>query len=161
MAISGRLKHFLDAARIPYEVRPHDRKFGAQAVAHASHISGHQMAKVVVVQDIAQRSYMVVLPADEQLDFEALEWTSGAKGMRLASEGELALIFPDCEVGAMPPFGHLYGVPVYLDDAFLPKRRIYFEDGTHGEVVGMRCRDFLRLERPVLAHVTRGVARHH
>jgi Ala-tRNA(Pro) deacylase len=155
--MTGRLREFLTEKRARYEVRAHDQAFTAQKVAAASHVPGREMAKVVVVRDGDGRPYMAVLPAPKQLDLDALCWAAGVKTLRLASETEFRALFPDCEVGAMPPFGHLYGMNVYLDDGFAPRRPIYFEDGTHRQVVGMRYEEFVRLERPLVTHVARGV----
>jgi Ala-tRNA(Pro) deacylase len=159
MSMTERLKAFLGASHARYEVRAHPDAFSAQKVAAESHVPGREMAKVVVVRDRSDRTYMVVLPAPERLDFSALSWVIGAEGLRLARESEMKELFPDCEPGAMPPFGHLYGMPVYVDDGFATRKAIYFEDGTHHELVGMRFPEFVRLEKPVIAHLSRGVAR--
>jgi Ala-tRNA(Pro) deacylase len=112
MPMNARVQGFLEGSHIPYEVLAHPLAFTAQGVAHASHVSGWQMAKVVVVRSSAGPSFMAVLPASCRLDLKHLETVSGWKGLTLVPEAEMHDAFPDCETGAMPPFGSLYGLPV-------------------------------------------------
>jgi Ala-tRNA(Pro) deacylase len=115
MPMNARVQGFLEGSHVPYEVLAHPLAFTAQGVAHASHVSGWQMAKVVVVRPSSGQTMMAVLPASCRLDLKHFEEVSGAKGLSLVSEAEMHDVFPDCETGAMPPFGNLYGLPVFVD----------------------------------------------
>ncbi len=124
--------------------------FTAQEVAASEHVKGREFAKVVmVVADGEMR--MVAVPASEMVSFERLRAAIRAKDVRLASEEEFASRFPDCEAGAMPPFGHLYGLAVLVDDTLARNERIVFSAGTHTTTMSMAYRDFERIERPRVA----------
>jgi Ala-tRNA(Pro) deacylase len=148
MACNERLQRLLDEKQVWYEVLPHREAFTAQDVAHTSHVSGKKLAKVVVVREGARSFFMCVMPASAHLDFTILKRMTGRKDLGLASEEEMGRLFPDCDSGAMPPFGDLYGMPFYLDACFRDEAEIYFQAGNHHEVVRMRFADYERLAGP-------------
>lgn len=151
MGISESLLRLLQEARVKFELLPHREVFTSQQVAETSHISGRLLAKVVVLHKPDGTLLMVALPASEHLDPMALREVTGLESIALASEDEIRRRFPDCEVGAMPPFGELYGMPLFLDHCFATARDIYFQAGNHHEVVRMKLSDYQRLARPTLA----------
>jgi Ala-tRNA(Pro) deacylase len=148
MAVNDRLKRYLDQERVAYETAPHREAFTARAVAVESHAAERQVAKVLVVKEEGDGHLMVVLPAACRLDLTALRHATGRHHLALVSELEMPGLFPDCEVGAMPPFGNLYGMPVYVDACFSHDQVIVFEAGTHHEVVRMPYAEYERLARP-------------
>lgn len=151
MAINDRLQRLLDQRRSGYAVLPHPDAFTAQEVAQSVRVKGWQLAKVVVVRDGAGKDFMAVLPATRQLDLQALHLVTGRAGFRLEDERELEPLFPDCEVGAMPPFGSLYGMTMYVDPCLLRGGNIFFQAGNHHEVVLMRCEEYEVSARPFYA----------
>lgn len=153
LAIANRTLSFLDEHKVPYEVLTHRSAFTSQDVAASLHVSGWHVAKVVVVHEAGSPACLVVLPAACRLDLQALARVTGKPSLTLVSEAEMRMLFPDCEVGAMPPFGNLYGLPV-LVDACLPRgREFLFQAGSHSQVVRLSYGDFERLVRPVVADV--------
>lgn len=151
MAINPRLQKLLEQAAATYEVLPHREVFTAQEVASTSHVMGRRLAKVVVIRDEAGADLMAVVPAPLHVDRAQLRAVTGRHGIRLEDEAELKRLFPDCELGAMPPFGSLYGMPMYLDRCLANEREIFFQAGNHHEVVRMPYRDFERLAQPFFA----------
>jgi Ala-tRNA(Pro) deacylase len=149
MALNDRLKHFLAQQKIEYDTLPHREVFTAQEVAAASHVPGRQLAKVVVVRS-AEGHLMVVLPAACRLDLPALKAVVGKGKLSLAPEDEVGRLFPDCDVGAMPPFGNLYNLPVYVDACFPHEKEFVFQAGNHHEVVRMPYQEYERLVNPVV-----------
>ena len=150
MALNDRLKHFLAQQKIEYDTLPHREVFTAQEVAATTHVPGQQLAKVVLVREDGKGYLMVVLPAACRLDVSALTAVSGKRKLSLAGEDEVGRVFPDCEVGAMPPFGNLYDLPVYVDACFPREKELYFQAGNHHEVVRMGYGEYERLVRPVV-----------
>jgi Ala-tRNA(Pro) deacylase len=150
LAPVDRVKRFLDEQGIRYETLPHREVFTSQEVAAASHVPGLRLAKVVVAREDGGRYLMAVLPAPCRLDLAALREVAGTGRLSLASEEEMGRLFPDCEVGAMPPFGNLYGVPVYVDHCFPHAQEFVFQAGTHHEVVRVRYEEYERAVRPVV-----------
>jgi Ala-tRNA(Pro) deacylase len=127
----------------------HRPAYTAREVARAEHLAPHRMAKTVVFH--SERGYgMAVLPADSYIDLFELRFVLGLDYVRLATEGELRQLFPDSEVGAMPPFGNLYGMAVYVDANLAEEDVIAFNAGTHRDVIYMRFADFRRLVRPTI-----------
>lgn len=159
MEILGKLKDFLDQNNAEYTHTSHGRVYTAREVAFAEHLSPHNFAKTVVF--FCENGYgMAVLPADTLVDLNQLRRDLGLARLRLATESELDELFPDCEVGAMPPFGNLYGVPVYMDSSMAnqDKGTIVFNAGTHRDVVHMRLRDYELLVKPVIVTFVRVAA---
>lgn len=148
MGINARLQKLLDEARTGYAVLPHREVDSAQEVAATSHVKGRRLAKVVVLRDIEGTDFMVVLPADVAIDHRVLRHVTGRIGVQLEDEGELARLFPDCELGAMPPFGNLYHLPMYVDPCLLEDVDIFFQAGNHHEIVLMRTVEYNRIARP-------------
>lgn len=155
MSVNARLAEYLDREQASYDTRQHAEAFTAQEVAAKSHVPGRDVAKVVVVRGETGEYLMAVLPAPCRLDLEALAAAAGAGRLSLASEAEVRRLFPDCEAGAMPPFGRLYGLAVYADGCFPKTERLFFQAGNHHEVVGMAYPEFVRLVNPVVGEFCR------
>lgn len=154
MSISRKLKDYLDREHVQYAILPHPEAFRAIAVAESLHAPGKEIAKVVIVKT-DERFKMAVLPASRQVDLHRLRDIFFADHVRLATEDELKALFPDCELGAMPPFGNLYGLPVYVDQSLTQDGQIIFQAGTHSEAIRMRYMDFAELVSPVVAEFHR------
>jgi Ala-tRNA(Pro) deacylase len=150
MAMVKRLQEYLDSQGIPYEVKPHREAYTSQEIAAASHVSGKVMAKVVMVKRGAG-FVMAVLPAACKVGVDRLEKVFGVPGIGVAREHEFAGLFPDCDTGAMPPFGNLYNVEVYVDEEIAKHSHMIFQAGNHQELVVMRYADFARLVQPKVA----------
>ena len=150
MAMVKRLQEFLDANGVKYEVTPHQVAYTTQEIAAASHISGKDIAKVVMVRR-GEALVMTVLPAACKVGMDRLEKILGASRITIAREQEFAGLFPDCDTGAMPPFGNLYGVEVYVDEELPNHPQIAFQAGNHHELVTMTYADFARLVQPKVA----------
>ena len=147
MPILGKLKKYLDEQHVAYEVLKHRQAFTAQEVAAAQHVPGMEVAKVVMVH--GDDGYlMAVLPAPHRVDLGGLAKACGDRSLRLATEEEFAGLFPQCEPGAMPPFGNLYGVPVWVDESLAKDPEIFFNAGNHSQMVRMSYADFERLVQP-------------
>jgi len=149
MPISRTLKAYLDHERVHYDVLPHPEAFRALAIAQALHTPGKEMAKVVIVK-VHERFVMTVLPASWNVDLHRLKTVFATHHVRLATEDEITGLFPDCELGAMPPFGNLYGLPVYVDQSLTEDEDIVFQAGTHSDAIRMRYMDFAVLVFPVV-----------
>jgi Ala-tRNA(Pro) deacylase len=145
----SKLRTFLDSHHIKYLVISHSLAYTAQGVAALAHISGKQLAKTVIVK-IDGILAMVVLPASLHVDLGRLRRLTGALNVELATEVEFKDAFPDCELGAMPPFGNLYDMSVYADVTLADHEEITFTAGTHRELVRMNWRDMLRLVNPTV-----------
>lgn len=144
------LKNYLDQNQVPYEVTAHPEAYTSQEIAATLHKTGKRLGKVVMVK-AGDQLVMCVLPAHELIDIGRLETILGSKQVRLATEEEFKEIFPDCDVGAMPPFGNLYHVPVYLDERLAQYDKFYFEAGSRTEIVTMSMDDYRRLVSPQVA----------
>jgi len=143
------LREFLNLNGVPHQVIPHPVAFTATSVAGAAHIKGREMAKTVVV-DLDGQHVLAVLPAHRKVDLERLRLATGSYHADLCQEWEFIRDFPGCEPGAMPPFGNLYGLPVYVEPHLAEDTEIAFNAGTHTEVVRMAYQDFERLAQPRL-----------
>ena len=150
MPILTTLERFLAANGVTYEVRSHEPAFTAQEVAAAEHVPGREVAKVVMVRDGGE-FLMAVLPAPDRVGLERLARAAGKTRLRLATEAEFAGLFPGCEPGAMPPFGNLYGIPVWVDESLTQDEAIVFNAGNHEQTVHMAYEDFARLVQPTVA----------
>ena len=144
-----KLLAYLDTHQINYVVITHSRSFTAQQVAASAHISGKELAKTVLVR-IDGKMAMAVLPAPYLVDLEAIAKVAHAKEVILCSEEEFLGALPDCQVGAMPPFGNLYDMEVYVAAALAEDREIAFNAGTHRELVKMMYQDYEQLVEPHL-----------
>jgi Ala-tRNA(Pro) deacylase len=146
-----RLLAFLDDNQVKYVVISHSRAFTTQEIAAATHIPGKELAKSVIVE-IDGEMAMAVLPGSQKVDVELLREAVGADQVSLARESEFKDRFPECDLGAMPPFGNLYGMPVYVADSLTDDEEIAFNAGSHTELVKMSYRDFERLAQPRVMH---------
>ena len=144
MAISQRLKAFLDGAKVKYTAAKHPVVYTAQEIAAAQHIPGRQLAKCVLVK-IEKGQVLAVLPASHLIDIPRLKTLLGAKTLSIAKEADIKALFPDVEVGAMSPFGNLYGVTVVVDRTLGDAPAIAFNAGSHTDTIKMRSDDFARL----------------
>ena len=155
--MSDRMKRFLDESGVKYEVIRHGEAYTAQEIAAAMHVKGSAFVKVVIVR--SERGYMMVgMPADRLVDIAALRDELGLRLAAIATESEFRRLFPDCEAGAMPPFGNLYGMPVYVDAALRHPGDIVFQAGTHYESIRMSFTDFERLVSPYVVEASRKAA---
>ncbi len=155
--VSERLRKYLDGSGVEYEIVRHGEAFTAQEIAAAMHVKGAMLVKVVIVNS-DKGHIMVALPADRRVDIASLRQDLGLRMAALASEDEIKRLFPDCDPGAMPPFGNLYGVPVYVDRGLTGDEEIYFQAGTHYEVIRMKYADFERLAGPRIIEASRKAA---
>jgi len=143
-----KLKEFLDQNKVKYVTIDHSLAFTAQEIAASAHIKGKDLAKTVMLL-VDGAMAMAVLPASFQIDLKRLRDAIRARQVELADEGEFKDRFPECEVGAMPPFGNLYGMKVYLEEMLAADDSIAFNAGTHGQLIQMHYADFERLVKPV------------
>jgi len=143
MTMSARLKTFLDESSIRYTLMMHSPAYTAQAAAATLHVPGKELAKTVVVS-AGDNTVLAVLPASFHVDLKKLGALVG-RSVRLATEAEFISLFPDCELGAMPPFGSLYKLPVYVDESLAADEEIVFNAGTHRDAIRMRFADFERV----------------
>ena len=141
-----KLKEYLDGQKVKYESLAHYETYTSQETAQSAHISGRELAKTVMVI-INGRMAMAVLPAPQKIDFALLGAAAGSTA-ELAGEQEFMDIFPDCETGAMPPFGNLYGIEVYVDEGLTRDEEIAFNAGSHIELMKLSYKDFARLVKP-------------
>jgi Ala-tRNA(Pro) deacylase len=148
MSISQRLRDLLDHAGVKYTVVTHAPAYTAQEIAQSLNMPGREIAKVVVIK-VDSRLALAVLPAQVRVDLERLGAALKAKVV-IATEREFAEAFPDCELGAMPPFGALYGLRTWVDESLTHDREIVFNAGTHSEAIRMSFEDYRRLAAPIL-----------
>jgi Ala-tRNA(Pro) deacylase len=146
MEMPKRLIECLDENKAPYEVLHHPEAVTAQRIAQAEHVKGRHHAKVVIVKS-GDEYLMMVLPADHHIDLEKVEKAVG-KVASLGQEQEFKSLFPDCVIGAMPPFGNLYGLPTYVDQSLTDQDYIVFEAGTHTDAIKMSYRDYEKIVEP-------------
>jgi Ala-tRNA(Pro) deacylase len=146
MEMPRRLIECLDENKVRYEVLHHPEAVTAQRIAQAEHVKGRHHAKVVIVKS-GDEHLMIVLPADHNIDLETVEKAVG-KAVSLGKEQEFKALFPDCTIGAMPPFGNLYGLPTYVDQHLAEQDYIVFEAGTHTEAIKMSYRDYEKIVKP-------------
>lgn len=151
MAIPQRIRDYLDSQNVPYETLHHSQAFTAQEVAHSLHVSGKKCVKAVMAEGDS-KTVMVVIPASHRLNFQELKSALRAKQLEMLVERELVGLFPDCDLGAVPPIGNLYGIDVWVDRAVASTERILFCAGTHEDCIRMRYSDFAKLTRPFVGH---------
>ncbi|MGB5719799.1 MAG: YbaK/EbsC family protein [Woeseiaceae bacterium] len=144
----SRLKEFLDKEHVKYVTIAHSPAFTAQEIAEMTHIPGKEVAKTVVVK-IDGKMSMVVTPASEHVKLNKLKEALGATKVELASESEFKGSFPDCETGAMPPFGNLYDMKVFVSQTLREDEQIAFNAGSHSELVRLPYTEFERLVEPI------------
>jgi Ala-tRNA(Pro) deacylase len=146
MKIPLQLIDCLNESKVGYEILHHPEAVTAQRIAQAEHVKGRHHAKVVMIKSGGER-LMAVLPADHQIDLEKVGKVIG-KIASLDSEKEFKSLFPDCAIGAMPPFGNLYGLPTYVDKSLAAQDYIVFEAGTHSDAIKLRYRDYEKIVKP-------------
>ncbi len=144
---ASKISEYLESQDIEYTTIKHPAVYTAQEIAASTHIPGKQLAKIVIVK-IDGKMAMAVLPAPSRVDFKRLKRATQAGKVNLASEQEFKDLFPDCDVGAMPPFGHLYGIEVFVDESMAEQIAIGFCGGSHTELIRMSYKDFEALAKP-------------
>ena len=149
----AKLLEFLQDNNVPYELVEHPRAYAARDVAFKAGIPGRMFAKTVLVKLDGQMA-MAVLPAEDKVNFHLLREAAGPETITLATEGEFRKVFPDCELGAMPPFGNLYGMPVFMGGTMGRTESISFNAGSHTEVLTIPFADFEQLVEPRIAWFT-------
>ena len=145
-----RLKKYLEENHVRYVTVSHPPAFTAQEIAATAHVPGKDLAKTVMVK-VDGRMAMVVLPAPDKVSAARLKEITGASDVELATEREFAELFPRCEVGAMPPFGNLWGMEVFADSRLCDDETIIFNAGSHTELVKLAYADYERLVHPKIA----------
>lgn len=147
MPMNARLQTYLDGANVAYRTVGHSPTYTAQETAAVSHVSGKRLLKCVMVNGDG-RHYLAVTRADQKIDLEKCRRILGVREAVLEREEDFRRLFDDCEPGAMPPFGNLWGVPTIVDDAVPTKTDVAFNAGDHSTLVEMRYDDFDRLVQP-------------
>lgn len=142
-----KIKDFLESHNVKFSTINHSPAYTSQETAEASHISGKHLAKTVIIK-VNGKLAMAVLPGNEHVNFAVLREVTGAAKVDLAAESEFKDKFPECELGAMPPFGNLYGLPVYVSSHLGNYDRIIFNAGSHSELIQMSYLDFEKLVKP-------------
>jgi len=148
------LREYLDKHNVKYIVISHSLAYTAQGIAALTHIPGKELAKTVIVK-IDGKPAMAVVPAAFHVDLRLLKKATGAQTVELATEGEFKGLFPECETGAMPPFGNLYGLDVYADEALVKDKEIAFNAGSHRELIRLAWDDFNQLAKPKVVPIVR------
>jgi Ala-tRNA(Pro) deacylase len=148
-----KLKEFLEREHVPFTSIQHKETYTAQETAQAAHVPGYELAKTVMIE-MDGKMAMVVVPATRKIILQDLRELTGAARVRFATEDQFRNLFPDCEVGAMPPFGNLYGLEVYVTPGLAADHEIAFNAGTHTEVIKMAFADFERLVHPKIVSCT-------
>ncbi len=148
-----RLKEHLDERGIRYVLISHSRAFTAQEIAASAHVPGREMAKTVVIK-INGEMALAVLPASSRVDLDLLKYVTNSRPVELADEKEFKDAFPGCELGAMPPFGGLYGMRTFVADSLAEQKAIAFNAGSHTELMRMEFEDFERVVRPEILELT-------
>ena len=150
-----KLKEFLQKENVKYVSILHSTAYTAQEVAASAHVTGKELAKTVIVELDGEMA-MAVLPANRKIVLQDLREVTGSDQVKFATEEEFRLKFPECETGAMPPFGNLYGMPVFADESLEKDKEIAFNAGTHRELIRMMWEDYKRLVGPTILRFTAG-----
>ena len=153
MDVLSKLKQYLEQHDTPFEVILHEEVYTAQELAQTLHTPGKELIKVVLIKDDGGYC-LAALSASRKIDLQTLKTLIGATSISLASEEECSKLFPEAEIGAMPPFGNLYSIAVFADAALTADETITFNAGTHYEAIHMKYRDFERLVRPRIGSFT-------
>ena len=147
MPISAKLREYLDDNNIKYVIITHSRAYTAQEVAQSVHVPGKELAKAVIVK-LDGKSIMAVLPASYKIDLKRLAKAAHAEKAEVASENEFKELFPECEIGAMPIFGNIYDLDVYVAESLKEDEELVFNAGTHTQVIKLSYKDFEKLVKP-------------
>lgn len=153
MPIIKKLKELFDETKVSYEVYNHPLAYTAQEIAQRQHFSGNEMAKIVMLK-VDGKLVMAVVTGNQKVDLATVRASLAAYEVSLATEDEFYSKFPGCEIGAMPPFGNLFGLPVYVDPAVTKDEAIYFNAGNHVQTVRIRYTDFEKLVNPQVVRLT-------
>lgn len=145
-----KLIDYLEENQIQFTRIIHSKAFTAQIIAHRAHISGNILAKTVILKTSNNNFIMTVIPANYQVDLKMISEIYG-EPLELASEEEFQTLFPGCETGAMPPFGNLFDLPVYVSETLSCSDEIAFNAGNHKELLQLQCSDYKRLVNPKIA----------
>lgn len=145
-----KLIDYLEENQIQFTRIIHSTAFTAQIIAHRAHISGNYLAKTVILKTNDLKFIMAVIPANYQIDLKKISEIYG-ESLELASEEEFRNLFPGCETGAMPPFGNLFDLPVYVSETLSCTEEIAFNAGNHRELLQLKCADFKNLVNPTIA----------
>ncbi len=148
-----KLKEFLDSNKVKYVSISHSSAYTAMEIAAMAHVPGKDLAKTVMIKINGQMA-MVVLPATHMIKMDLLRKAVGSDDVRLSTEQEFKDKFTDCEVGAMPPFGNLYNLQVYVSNSLKEDEEIAFNAGTHTELIKLSYKDFERLVNPKVAEIS-------
>ena len=151
------LQSFLDEMGVNYRVSHHPTVYTAQMLAETEHVPGRKVIKPVVVQADGQ-FVMCALPACYRVDLSELRAQLQAADVKLADERKLAELFPDCQLGAVPPIGRMYGMTTLMDESLVADDRVMFQAGTHEDAVTMSLVEYRRVAQPEIAHFGRPVA---
>jgi Ala-tRNA(Pro) deacylase len=154
MPILKKLKAMLDEAKVFYEIYTHPLAYTTQEIAEKQHVSGKELAKVVM-REVDDNLIMGVLPGSLKVHVNTARANLGASTVRLATEDEFTSRFPECEIGAMPPFGNLFGLSVVVDPALEKDQYIYFNAGNHTQTVRMKYKDFAELVKPQIVPLSK------
>jgi Ala-tRNA(Pro) deacylase len=157
MAIPTSVERYLESRGAAYQILTHPTAYTAQEEAAVAHVPGREWAKTVVCF-ADEQPILAVLPAPSSVDLERLRKLAGARKIRLATEDEMGPLYPECERGAMPPLGPLYGQRVFVDESLAADPEIVFNGGTHVEAIRMRYPDFTALVQPVVGAFARLLA---
>ncbi|AZT84806.1 MAG: YbaK/EbsC family protein [Marinobacter sp.] len=149
--INQKLREFLDSNAVSYRTEAHEPTVDASRTAQAAHVRGREFAKTVIVKADG-RLFMTVLPSTDRVHVDQLKQALGAKELELADEDDINAAFPDCEIGAMPPFGNLYNMDVFVSEHLREDEHIVFNAGSHSEVMRMSYQDYDRLVHPQVLH---------
>ncbi|MCP4594374.1 MAG: YbaK/EbsC family protein [bacterium] len=149
-----KLATLLEERGVPFEITTHPAAYTAQGLAAEEHVSGYAVAKPVVVKTRAG-FVMCVLPACARLDLETLRHALKDDRLRLATEAEMAGVFPDCELGAEPPLGDIFGMETIMDDSLQGEESLLFQAGTHTEAVKLRRTDYVKAAHPQVESIAR------
>jgi Ala-tRNA(Pro) deacylase len=150
-----KLKEFLDSSGVKYVTINHSPAYTAQEIAASAHVRGNELAKTVMVT-LDGKMAMAVLPASRKVSTDLLRDTMGTENVQLASERAFSDMFPGCEIGAMPPFGNLYGIDVYVSPLLAEDEEIAFNAGSHTELIRLAYKDFERLVKPKIVALAYG-----
>ncbi len=149
-----KLIEYLEGNQVKFTRIIHSTAYTAQVIAHRAHISGNALAKTIVLKDTTDKFIMAVVPANYQVDLEKISEIHG-QNLELATEDEFERLFPSCETGGMPPFGNLFGLPVYVSESLAKSEDIAFNAGNHRELLQIHFEDFNRLVKPQIAEFSR------
>jgi Ala-tRNA(Pro) deacylase len=152
---ANKLREFLDSQQVKYVSISHSAAYTAQEIAASAHVRGKEMAKTVMVT-LDGKMAMAVIPASRKVGFDLLRKLSGAEDVQLASERAFCDIFPGCEVGAMPPFGNLYDMDVYVSKLLADDDEIVFNACSHTELIRLAFQDFVRIVKPKVERIAFG-----